>query len=35
MVEFSNGDKSLLVVISSEDISLSDENIDPYWTRVA
>ena len=27
MVEFSNGDKSLLVVISPEDIPLSDENI--------
>ena len=31
MVEFSNGDKSLFVVISPEDISLS--NVDPYWTR--
>ena len=30
MVEFSNGDKNLLFVISPEDISLSNENIDPY-----
>ena len=30
MVEFSNGDKSLLFVISPEDISLSNENIDLY-----
>ena len=35
MVEFSNGDKSLLVIISPEDIPLSDENIDPFWTKVA
>ena len=33
MVEFSNGDKSLFAVISPEDISLSNENVDPYWTR--
>ena len=35
MVEFSNGDRSLLVVISPEDIPLSNENIDLYWTKVA